>query len=86
MATTSLWKVVNRVDHVVNYATDKDKTKNEYYNKFNNFYSIRDLLSYVTNPNKTEKQFFTTGINCKVEDAVKQMEFTKENIKKKMAY
>ena len=73
MATTSLWKVVNRVDHVVNYATDKDKTKNEYYNQFNNFYSVRDLLSYATNPDKTEKQFFTIGINCKVEDAVKQM-------------
>ena len=82
MATTSLWKVVNRVDHVVNYATDKDKTKNEYYNQFNNFYSVRDLLSYATNPDKTEKQFFTTGINCKVENAVKQMEFTKRKYKK----
>ena len=47
------------------------------YNQFNNFSSVRDLLSYATNPDKTEKQFFTTGINCKVEDAVKQMEFVK---------
>ncbi len=77
MATTSLWKVESRIDHVVDYATDKDKTKNKYYNQFNNFSSVRDLLSYATNPDKTEKQFFTTGINCKVEDAVKQMELVK---------
>lgn len=77
MATTSLWKVESRIDHVIDYATDKDKTKNKYYNQFNNFSSVRDLLSYATNPDKTEKQFFTTGINCKVEDAVKQMELVK---------
>lgn len=77
MATTSLWKVESRIDHVVDYATDKDKTKNKYYNQFNNFSSVRDLLSYATNPDKTEKQFFTTGINCKVENAVKQMELVK---------
>ena len=77
MATTSLWKVESRIDHVVDYATDKDKTKNKSYNQFNNFSSVRDVLSYATNPDKTEKQFFTTGINCKVEDAVKQMELVK---------
>ena len=77
MATTSLWKVESRIDHVVDYATDKDKTKNKYYNQFNKFSSVRDLISYATNPDKTEKQFFTTGINCKVEDAVKQMELVK---------
>lgn len=77
MATTSLWKVESRIDHVVDYATDKEKTKNKYYNQFNNFSRVRDLLLYATNPDKTEKQFFTTGINCKVEDVIKQMELVK---------
>lgn len=27
MATTKLWKVVKRVDHVIDYATNKEKTK-----------------------------------------------------------
>lgn len=83
MATTSLWKVENRVDHVLNYATDKEKTRNESYNNFNNrFYSISQTINYATNPDKTEKQFYTTGINCNVEDAIKQMEFTKRRFKK----
>ena len=28
MATTKIWKVVKRLDHVMDYATDETKTKN----------------------------------------------------------
>lgn len=81
MATTSLWKVENRLDNVVNYASDKSKTKNKnYQNK--NVKSIYELLDYTTNPDKTEKQFFITGINCEFENAVKQMTQTKKKFKK----
>ena len=31
MATTKLWKVENRLDNVVNYASDKSKTENKKY-------------------------------------------------------
>lgn len=73
MATTSLWKVDKRLDHVIDYATDEEKTKNE----GGNFDSIEKLLTYATNPDKTEKLFYTTGINCKVDNAVKEMQFVK---------
>ena len=73
MATTSLWKVDKRLDHVINYATDEEKTKNE----GDNFDSIEKLLTYATNPDKTEKLFYTTGINCKVDNPVKEMQFVK---------
>ena len=76
MATTSLWKVDKRLDHVINYATDEEKTKNE--NEGGNFDSIEKLLIYATNPAKTEKLFYTTGINCKVDNAVKEMQFVKK--------
>ena len=74
MATTSLWKVDKRLDHVIDYATDEEKTKNE----GGNFDSIEKLLTYATNPEKTEKLFYTTGINCKVDNAVKEMQFIKK--------
>lgn len=74
MATTSLWKVDKRLDHVIKYATDEEKTKNEE----DNFDSIEKLLTYATNPAKTEKLFYTTGINCKVDNAVKEMQFIKK--------
>lgn len=81
MATTKLWKVENRLDNVVNYASDKSKTENKkYQNK--NINNIYELLDYTTNPDKTEKQFFVTGINCELDTAVKQMIQTKKKFNK----
>lgn len=81
MATTKLWKVENRLDNVVNYASDKSKTENKnYYNR--NINSIFELLDYTTNPDKTEKQFFITGINCELDTVVKQMTQTKKKFNK----
>ena len=78
MATTKIWKVQKRLDHVINYATNEEKTKNNYSEYgMDEFDSIRRVMTYATNPDKTEKQFYTTGINCEVKDAVKQMQFVK---------
>ena len=78
MATTKIWKVQKRLDKVINYATNEDKTKNNYSEYgMDEFDSIRQVMTYATNPDKTEKQFYTTGINCEVKDAVKQMQFVK---------
>ena len=78
MATTKIWKVQKRLDKVINYATNEEKTKNNYSEyEMDNFDSIRQVMTYVTNPDKTEKRFYTTGINCEVKDAVKQMQFVK---------
>ncbi len=78
MATTKIWKVQKRIDKVISYTTNEEKTKNnnsEY--GINNFDDIKQVMNYVTNPDKTEKQFFTTGINCEVKEADKQMQFVK---------
>ena len=78
MATTKIWKVQKRLDHVINYATNEEKTKNNNCKYgMDEFDSIRQVITYATNTDKTEKQFYTTGINCEVKDAVKQMQFVK---------
>lgn len=78
MATTKIWKVQKRLDHVIDYATNKEKTKNNYSEYgMDEFDSIRQLMTYATSPYKTEKQIYTTGINCEVKEAVKQMQFVK---------
>ena len=67
-----------RLDHVIDYATNKEKTKNNYSEYgMDEFDSIRQVMTYATSPYKTEKQVYTTGINCEVKDAVKQMQFVK---------
>ena len=80
MATTSLWKVVKRMDHVINYAKCKDKTKNI---EFKNNYEIivddlRNVIDYARNSNKTEKEYFVTGINCEPNSAYEEMQDTKK--------
>lgn len=78
MATTKIWKVQKRIDKVISYATNEEKTKNNYSEYgMDKFDDIRQVMTYATNPNKTEQQFFTTGINCEVKDAVKQMQLVK---------
>ena len=82
MATTKIWKVVKRLDHVVDYATDEIKTKNiEFRIEKGNYLvlvnDLKDVLDYATNSDKTEKQYYTTGINCEVESAYEEMMDTK---------
>ena len=78
MATTKIWKVQKRLDHVIDYATNEEKTrKNSNGYGIDKFDSIRQVMTYATNPDKTEKQFYTTGINCEVKDSVKQIQLVK---------
>lgn len=78
MATTKIWKVQKRLDKGINYATNEEKTKNNYSEYgMDEFDSIRQVMTYTTNSDKTEKQFYTTGINCEVKDSVKQMQLVK---------
>ena len=80
MATTKLWKVVKRMDHVIDYAKDKSKTKSI---EFNNKYEIivddlRNVIEYAKNSDKTEKEFYVSGINCESNSAYEEMQDTKK--------
>lgn len=83
MATTRIWKVVKRLDHVVDYAADENKTSNiEFKNDNRNFQMIvndlRDVIDYAMNSDKTEKQYYVTGINCEANSAYEEMKNVKE--------
>lgn len=79
MATTKIWKVEKRLDHVIDYTTNEEKTKNDYLEKgVDDYDSIRQVMMYATNADKTEKQFYTTGINCDVDSAVEEMRNAKD--------
>ena len=52
MATTSLWKIQNRIDKVINYTTNPEKTENiEMYK------ALHNTIEYATSNYKTEKQY-----------------------------
>ena len=79
IATTKIWKAEKRLDHVIDYTTNEEKTKNDYLeNWVDDYDSIRQVMMYATNADKIEKQFYTTGINCDVDSAVEEMRNAKD--------
>lgn len=63
MAVCEIWDVRGRLDHPINYAKNPDKTANPKYTEAD-LQALGDVMNYATNGDKTEKQFFVTGVNC----------------------
>ncbi len=66
MATTKIWAVKNRLDHVLEYVSNEDKT-------------IDKLGSYVSRNSATENQKYMTCINCSSNDPFTSMMNLKES-------
>lgn len=81
MATTSLWEIHKRLDKVITYATNKEKTQNENYEQ-EIYKSLHSTIEYATAKFKTEKQMYVTAINCDEKIAFKEMVKTKKHFGK----
>lgn len=66
MATTSIWAVKTRLDHLVKYVSNKDKTT-----------LMKSVIDYTTNEEKTMEQQFVSCINCMQNDPYTSMVNTK---------
>ena len=71
MATTAIWNIKDRLDRVINYAVNPEKTENM------DFQELHNVLEYTQEDAKTEQQFYVTGINCQSAIACEQMSHTK---------
>ena len=80
MAVTKLWSVTTRLGQVIDYATNPEKTsaklKKEYSSE--QYQALADVIAYAKDEEKTEKEFFTDGINCNVAIARDQFITVKE--------
>ena len=81
MATTGIWKIEKRLDNVLDYTMDIEKTRNNEYNK-STYYDLHNVIDYVESDFKTEKQFYVSGINCSPKTAIEEMIITKEQFGK----
>lgn len=81
MAVTAIWDVTDRLDRVVDYTTNPEKTENQDFTCFA-FKGLQNVLTYAQEEIKTEKQFYVTGINCDPAIAYKQMSQTKLQFQK----
>ncbi len=75
MATIGLWKVESRLDKVIKYVSNEEKTINEDFIK-----DLHRVIDYTIDDYKTEEQYFVSGINCGVETAYQEMCGTKKNL------
>jgi len=63
MAVCEIWDVKGRLDHPIDYAENPEKTANPKYTDAD-LQAMGDVMKYATNGDKTERQFFVTGVNC----------------------
>ncbi|OCZ54276.1 relaxase/mobilization nuclease domain-containing protein [Dehalobacter sp. TeCB1] len=82
MATTAIWDVKDRLDRVINYAANPGKTENLDFSS-QNLQDLQNVLEYAAREDKTEMQYYVTGINCDPSAAYKQMIQTKLQFQKK---
>lgn len=82
MATTSIWKVENRLDKVIRYTTNVEKTKRELNEDKELYKALHNVIEYAKADFKTEEQLFVTGINCNAETAYQEMIITKKHFGK----
>lgn len=76
MAVCEIWDVRGRLDHPIDYAENPDKTANPKYTEAD-LQALGDVMKYATNGDKTERQFFVTGVNCDPATAREEMMIAK---------
>ena len=76
MATTSIWSVKKRLDHVLTYITNPDKTTKESYKE------LHKTSEYENATYETEEQLYVTAINCSEDSMYDDMMRTKKRFNK----
>ena len=76
MAVCEIWDVRGRLDSPLRYAVNPNKTGNPNYTEAE-WQSLSDVMKYATNGDKTEQQFFVSGINCDPSTAREEMQIVK---------
>ena len=72
MAVCEIWDVRGRLDHPIDYAETPEKTAHPKYTE-SDLQALVDVMQYAANGDKTEKQFFVTGVNCEPSTARDEM-------------
>jgi len=81
LAITSLWAIKGRLDHLISYVENPEKTKLATSND-KDLQTLWNVLSYTTRADKTEEKLYVNGINCIPAIAVEQMIITQKQFDK----
>ena len=70
MATTKIWDIRGRVDKLIRYVVNPEKTVDEEYAAA--LHAIENVIEYTSDEMKTEQHLFVTGVNCDENNAVQE--------------
>ena len=75
MAVTSVWAVKSRMDTVLNYIENPEKTTKRPEldaDAMQARIAISNVIDYASNEDKTDQMMFVTGVNCDPETALEE--------------
>ena len=75
MAVTKIWNIRGKAGSPLEYIANPEKTEREFSEPEKQ--ALQDVIAYTTNEDKTEKFYYTSGINCSVEFARDQFDTVK---------
>ncbi len=70
MAVTSIWPIKGRVDKVINYARNPEKTHDK--EKLSELHEIEGVVEYAADEMKTEKRAYVTCLHLHSEETAAQ--------------
>lgn len=76
MATTKIWNIKGRLDCLINYAANPEKTDENQYNKAE-MQALHNVMAYAADGYKTEKRLYVSGVNVTPDTATYKMQQTK---------
>ncbi len=76
MATTKIWDIKGRVDTLINYAANPEKTEGMRYSE-KQIQALHDVMDYASDDYKTERSLFVSGVNTTPDTAKHKMRQTK---------
>ena len=79
MAATGIWKIKKRLDHVIDYISNPEKTTKS----TEDYFDLHKFSEYEDLDFNSEEECFISGINCLVDCAYEDMMSTKSYWKKK---
>ena len=69
MAVSKIWPVKTSLNSVLEYAKNKEKTGTSIDAENSGSYEgLERTIQYAVNDDKTQQQYYVTGINCDPED------------------
>ena len=77
MAVTKIWPIKGRVDKVIDYARNPEKTREKLHDRKDQLHMIDDVVEYAAKEMKTGTRAYVTCINCREDLAAKQFMETK---------